>query len=122
MAVKGGDAVRRAYKQLVKKIRTGDANKAVTEILITGTARASVITPVGVTSNLINSQFRVTVPLANGNVQGRAGYTANYAFFVHDPRFPMQFRKKAAEKEFLVKGFAESIGDIQEILRRNFAL
>ena len=121
MAVTGGDTVRRNYRQLTKRIRSQLSNKAITEMLISIQARAAVITPVD-TSNLINSQFRILIPLRRNDLQGRVGYTANYAFFVHDPEFPMRFKKAAAEKEFLLKGAEQAQPEFAEILRRNYSL
>ena len=44
---------------------------------------------------------------------GRVGYSANYAFYVHDPAVNQKFRRATAKKEFLVKGFEDTERQIQ---------
>ena len=90
------------------------AAAAMTKVLVLGASEASVLTPID-TSTLINSQTR-DVDVAGGKVTGRAGYTAGYAKYVHDPRVKQNFRRATAEKEFLRKGFDRSEPRIKAIL------
>jgi len=92
------------------------ATRAVTKMVITGAAHASVYTPVD-TSALLNSQFRKVVNLTH-KVIGIVGYTADYAAAVHDPDNPQTFRRTTAKKEFLRLGFEESEGLLRSILKQ----
>jgi len=82
------------------------ATRAVTKVVITGAAHASVLTPID-SSNLLNSQFKRIVSHGS-KVIGIVGYTAGYAAPVHDPDVKQTFRRPTAQKEFLRKGFEES--------------
>jgi hypothetical protein len=91
------------------------ATRAVTKMVITGAAHASVMTPIA-TSTLINSQYR-KVGKVGSKVRGAVGYTADYAAPVHDPDVAQTFRRPTAEKEFLRKGFEESAELLRSIVR-----
>lgn len=93
------------------------AARAITQALILGGTEASVLTPVGDTSNLINSQFR-SVELDGAKVRGIFGYTAAYALPVHDPSNPQNFRRATAEKEFLKKGFERAAPNIDAVMKK----
>ena len=104
MAVHGiQDAVRNT-EAMVKAIATIRAERAVTVALSIGGAYATILTPID-TSNLVNSQFRrVNV---NGNmITGHVGYTAQYAYWVHQASGKLKgkprahFGKTRAGKEF----------------------
>ena len=88
--------------------------RAVTQALIIGASEASVLTPID-TSTLINSQTR-SVEKRGSQIVGTAGYTAEYARYVHDPNVKQRFRRSTAEKEFLRKGFEESEPNIRAVI------
>ena len=88
--------------------------RAMTQALVLGTSEASVLTPID-TGTLLNSQYR-DVQLVDGKVVGVAGYTANYALPVHDPKNPQNFRRATAEKEFLRKGFVRTRSTIDDVI------
>lgn len=122
MPTKGVDKVNQNMSRLVGKIRGELTRKTVTEIMITGQAHAVLLTPVGDTSNLINSRFLEIINSSNGNFTGRVGYTAAYAKFVHDGG-EKNWQKAGAEAEFLQKGFErDGREDINQIIKRNYKL
>ena len=92
------------------------ATRAITKVVITGAAHASLYTPVA-TSNLLNSQFRKVVTLGK-KVLGIVGYTAAYAKPVHDPKVKQTFRRPSAKKEFLRKGFEDSEKVLRSIVEQ----
>lgn len=94
--------------QFVKRIEDR-AQIGMTEALIKGASEAAALTPIGLTTNLLLSQYK-NVRVENGRVIGVVGYTANYALPVHDPDHKQKFRRASAEKEFLKKGFERSQG------------
>lgn len=94
----------------------GKAVRGMTQALILGASEAAALTPIGDTSNLINSQVR-DVRIEDGRVVGRAGYTASYAVPVHDPDHPQKFRRAGAQKEFLKKGFERAEPNIRKALK-----
>jgi phage tail sheath protein FI len=92
------------------------ATRAVTKMVITGAAHASLYTPID-TSTLLNSQFKRIVQ--NGSkVIGIVGYTAGYAAPVHDPVVKQTFRRATAKKEFLRLGFEESADLLRSIVQQ----
>ena len=122
MPVTGIDKVNKNMSRLVGKIRGEITRKTVTEIMITGQQWAVLLTPVGDTSNLINSRFLEIVNSSNGNFTGRIGYTAAYARYVHDGG-EKNWQKSGAESEFLKKGFErDGKEDIEQIIKRNYKL
>lgn len=102
MPVKGGDKVRRNTKNIISNIRGIKTPEVLQEVMIIGLANAARLTPVD-TGNLLQSQFKRQVKTSTG-YRGTAGYTASYAPFVHDKK-GQDFKKAAAENEFLIKGF-----------------
>lgn len=121
MPVSGGGKVRQRFKNEIERLAVKQTVKTVNEILIEGLSKAAVLTPVD-TQNLIGSQSRIT-RLVPGGVLGRAGYTANYSAFVHDPRVKQNFTKATAEKEFLRKGFErDGLENIKAIIKGNYTV
>ncbi|OBU11693.1 hypothetical protein [Morganella psychrotolerans] len=106
---------------LVGGIRGRQITRAIQAAMLIGGAQATLFTPIGDTSTLINSQFReITV---NGTrVTGRVGYSANYAVFVHDPKVKQKFRRATARKEFLKLGFEESRDEIEAAMRQEMRI
>lgn len=125
----------RGFRQAKAKLRRtmGNIEGAVTErtlleILIIGSGRASIMTPVD-TSNLINSQYR-RIERGPFGAWGRVGYTAAYASAVHAasgeltgqprPNGRGNFWDPSGEPGFLRKGFEESIPQIQAAIKRGY--
>lgn len=92
------------------------AERALTQVLITGAAHAAVMTPVD-TAFLLNSQYR-RIERSGHKYAGTCGYLADYAEDVHSPAHPQRFRRASAEKEFLRKGFEESSDIISRIVEQ----
>jgi hypothetical protein len=88
--------------------------RGMTVALVQGAQEASAITPID-TSVLINSQYKDVNP-EGSKIVGTVGYTAEYAAAVHDPENPQNFRRAAAEKEFLRKGFERAEPAIRQII------
>jgi hypothetical protein len=103
--------------KIVGDIQSRRAVRAIHSALIIGGGRAATYTPVGDTSNLINSQYR-EMSFNGSRLIGRVGYTANYAAYVHDPNRPMKFRLARAKKEFLYKGFEDEEKTIEMVMRK----
>lgn len=105
---------------IINDIRGRKAVRAIQSAILIGGTRADLYTPID-TSTLLNSQYREV--FANGtHITGRVGYSANYAVYVHDPNYPMKFRRATAQKEFLYKGFEDEKATIDQAVRREMKL
>lgn len=144
MPARGVDQVRRNMAEAFQKIAGPMTERTLTEVMIIGGSGAALLTPVD-TSNLINSQYRRIEAGANG-LQGRVGYTANYAAAVHGMRGKLKGQPRAdfgstsegvafgggtgvgnywdpdAEPEFLRKGFEQNLGAIRAAIKRGMQL
>ena len=90
------------------------SERGMTQALVLGATEAASMTPID-TSTLINSQFK-KVDVSGAKVVGTVGYTAEYAMAVHDPDNKQNFRRAAAEKSFLKKGFEQAEPNIRAVL------
>ncbi len=90
------------------------AARGMTQALVLGASEAASMTPIN-TSTLLNSQYK-SVEAKAGRIVGTAGYTAAYALPVHDPDHKQTFRRAAAQKEFLKKGFEQAEPNIRAVL------
>lgn len=79
---------------------------ALTEVIVLGASQAALYTPIDL-STLLNSQYRRILTMGTRLV-GMVGYTADYAWYVHNPDVKQTFRVPTAEKEFLKKGFEDT--------------
>lgn len=113
MPVKGIDQVNRRIKSTLENIDSVVTRKVITEVLMTGQNHAVMLTPVD-TSNLINSRF-LQIKNTGYGFTGQAGYTANYAKYVHDGG-PKNWQKIGAEDKFLEKGFEENLPELRQII------
>lgn len=105
---------------IINDIQGRKAVRAIQSAILIGGTRAALYTPID-TSTLLNSQYREV--FANGTrITGRVGYSANYAVYVHDPNYPMKFRRATAQKEFLYKGFEDEKATIDQAVRREMKL
>lgn len=106
--------------KLIDTIQGRKVMRAMQSALLIGGAQAALYTPID-TSFLINSQFR-EIDVNGVRVTGRVGYSASYAAYVHDPAHPQNFRRSTAQKEFLIKGFEESEGQISAAILKELSL
>ena len=118
--VKGISQAKKNLNALVGDIQGRKVVRAMQSALIIGSSQAALYTPID-TSTLLNSQYR---ELINSGVRltGRVGYSANYAVFVHDPNVPQTFRRATAQKEFLTKGFEDTRGQIDAVMRKELSV
>lgn len=106
--------------RIIKDVQGRKVVRALQSALLIGSAQAAIYTAID-TSTLINSQFREII--VNGVlITGRAGYTANYAVFVHDPEVKQNFRRATARKEFLTKGFEDTRSQIDAVVKKELSL
>ncbi|MBZ6561968.1 HK97 gp10 family phage protein [Klebsiella michiganensis] len=106
--------------RIIKDVQGRKVVRALQSALLIGSAQAAIYTAID-TSTLINSQFREII--VNGvRITGRAGYTANYAVFVHDPEVKQNFRRATARKEFLTKGFEDARSQIDAAVKKELSL
>lgn len=126
MPVRGIERVRANYRRTVEKIISQKSEAAIYAILSQGRAMADKMTPID-TSNLINSGYAPQITATGGTVVGTIGYTASYAFFVHDADGKLRGQPRAngngnywdpnAEPKFLSEGFEQIKSSIPAILR-----
>lgn len=106
--------------RIIKDVQGRKVVRALQSAMLIGSAQAALYTPID-TSKLINSQFREIT--SNGvRVTGRVGYTASYAVFVHDPEVKQTFRRASARKEFLTKGFEDTLNQIDAAVKKELML
>lgn len=118
--VKGIKQVSRNVNRAIDNIQDRKVIRALTRAMIHGLESAAGYTPID-TSVLLNSQFREII--VNGvRVTGRAGYSANYAAYVHDSSIPQRFRLPNARKEFLTKGFEDARDLIDKAIMEEMSL
>jgi len=113
MPVKGIDQVNKRIASTLNNIGDKITRKTLTQVLMTGQNHSIMLTPVD-TSNLINSRF-IQIQNNGMNFKGLAGYTANYAKYVHDGG-PKNWQKIGAEDRFLEKGFEENMPELRQII------
>lgn len=115
--IRGVNNVRRGLSRFFNSEVDRRVERAMTEILIIGMAKAAVYTPID-KGLLINSSFR-EVRVVGGKTIGVAGYTQNYAQALHDredwqPKQPGTPGKRRggynpnAGPKFLERGFEET--------------
>lgn len=119
--VKGVQDCINQLNSIIGDVQGRKAVRAIQSALLIGGTRAALYTPIGKTSNLINSQYR-EILVDGSRLIGRVGYTANYAAYVHDPNRPMKFRLASAKKEFLYQGFRDERETINQVIRQEMSL
>ena len=83
MPVKGGDKVRRKYRETIKSITVKRAEATMTKVVTYAAGASKEIAPIEF-GNLINSQFRKVEKTATG-YRGTVGYTVGYAAALENP-------------------------------------
>ncbi|EES9562152.1 TPA: HK97 gp10 family phage protein [Escherichia coli] len=106
--------------KLINDINGRKVVRALQSAMIIGSSQAALYTPID-TSTLINSQYREIV-INGALVTGRVGYSANYAMLVHDPNVKQNFRRPTAQKEFLSKGFEDTISQIDAVVKKELSV
>lgn len=126
MPVVGLSSIINRTKKLTLDIADKKAARAVTAGAMVGQAFAQMLTPID-TSNLINSQYR-KLERIGGGFRAMVGYTAKYAFFVHQSEgkgkgLPRKTGTKKgrywdpdAEPKFLKKGFEDNRKKIEQVM------
>ncbi len=126
MPVRGIERVRANYRRTVQKIARPVSEGAVYAVLSQGRAMADTMTPID-TSNLINSGYAPQITVARGKVTGTVGYTASYAFAVHEASGTLKGQSRLsgrgdywdpnAQPRFLVEGFDQLKSSVPAILK-----
>ncbi len=119
--VKGVQDCINQLNSIIGDVQGRKAVRAIQSALLIGGTRAALYTPIGKTSNLINSQYREML-VDGSRLTGRVGYSANYAAYVHDPNHPMKFKRPTAKKEFLYEGFKDEKDAIDQVIRKEMSL
>jgi hypothetical protein len=104
--IRGVNNVRRGLSRFFNQEVNRRAERAITELLIIGMAKAAVYTPID-KGLLINSSFR-EVRVVGGKTIGIAGYTQNYAQALHDREGWQGRLNPNAGPKFLERGFEET--------------
>ncbi|EOJ0060637.1 HK97 gp10 family phage protein [Cronobacter turicensis] len=119
--IRGISQAKANLEKLIADVQGRKAVRAIKSALIIGSSQASVYTPIGDTSTLINSQYQ-ELDVNGTRLTGRVGYSANYAVYVHDPNVPQKFRRATARKEFLTKGFEDTREQIDRVMKQELSL
>jgi len=126
MPVRGIERVRSNYKRAVQRIAQPVSEGAVYAVLSQGRALADSMTPID-TSNLINSGYAPQIKIERGKIIGTVGYTASYAFVVHEAPGTLKGQPRPgnrgdywdpnAQPRFLAEGFDQLKSSIPAILK-----
>ncbi len=114
----------------LESIEEEQTERAITATVMQIGVNTAPLVPIGLTSNLINSEFREVKIDGDGWI-GRIGYGANYALYVHEASGKLAGQPRAngkgnywdpnGEPKFLLKGATETAqNDLEAILRRNY--
>lgn len=128
MPSRGFRQTRAKLRRTMGRIEGAVTERTLLEVLIIGSGRASMLTPID-TGNLINSQYR-RIERGPFGAWGRVGYTAAYASAVHAasgeldgqprPNGRGNYWDPAGEPGFLEKGFDESRAQIWAAIKRGY--
>lgn len=126
MPARGIERVRANYRRTVQKIAQPVSEGAVYAVLSQGRALADTMTPID-TSNLINSGYAPQIRQERGKIVGTVGYTASYAFAVHEAPGTLKGQPRPggrgdywdpnAQPRFLVEGFDQLKSSIPAIIK-----
>lgn len=118
--VRGVKKSKAGLNRIINDVKGRKVARALQSAMIIGSSQAALYTPID-TSTLINSQYREIV-INGALVTGRVGYSANYAMLVHDPYVKQNFRRPTAQKEFLSKGFEDTISQIDAVVKKELSV
>ncbi|BEO61096.1 hypothetical protein SMQE30_15190 [Serratia marcescens] len=132
--IKGIKEAQRRLDSVVEDVRTRKAVRAIKTALFIIGKEAALMTPIGKTSVLINSQYQDT-PVVNGTrITGRIGYSANYAVYVHNASGILKglarpksqgggnYWDPSGEPKFLTKAAEKTRRQVGEIIRKEMML
>lgn len=91
--VKGISQAKRNLDRIVGEIEGVKVLRAIKSALLIVAPEAARMTPVGSTSNLINSQFQ-EIMVNEKLITGRVGYSANYALYVHEAKGTLKWKPR----------------------------
>ena len=84
MPVKGGDSVRKKYRETIKSITVKRAEATMAKVVTYAAGASKELAPIEF-GNLVNSQFRNVEKTATG-YRGTVGYTVGYAAALENPK------------------------------------
>lgn len=127
----GTTNLRQQFGQIINNMTGPQLERTITEMLIQAAQYSDELTPIA-TGNLINSRYRNVRPIGDQMV-GEAGYTANYAAYVHEAQGKLKglgvYRSPRrlgfvwgpdGEPKFLEKGRGKMLReDAENIINRN---
>lgn len=131
--VKGIKEAKANLDRFIDDVQGRKVIRAIRSALIIIAPEAARMTPVGSTSNLINSQFLDV--MVNGTiVTGRVGYSANYAVYVHEAKGTLKGRPRpvsqgggnywdpSGEPKFLEKAADNTRSDVNRAIKKELSL
>lgn len=126
MSFEGFDELNARFTEALESIEIGRTQKVVTLIIDEVQAQAATMTPIGKTSNLINSAY-ANLERTSSGWRGEVGYGAEYAFAVHEMPGKLVGTGQAwnpdAEPKFLEKAVRNVMAnDLQGIIDSQYRL
>ncbi|HEI8998059.1 TPA: HK97 gp10 family phage protein [Citrobacter koseri] len=131
--VRGVRQAKASLDRFIDDVKGRKVIRAIRSALIIIAPEAARMTPVGKTSNLINSQF-LEVMVNGTRVTGRVGYSANYAVYVHEAKGTLKGRPRPAsqgggnywdpsgEPKFLEKAADNTRADVDRAIKKELSL
>lgn len=131
--VKGINQAKRNLDRIVGEIEGIKVLRAIKSALLIVAPEAARMTPVGSTSNLINSQIQ-EVEASGTLVTGRIIYSANYAIYVHEAKGTLKGQPRplskgggnywdpAGEPKFLEKAGDNTRSDVDSVVKKELSL
>lgn len=131
--VKGIKEAKANLDRFIGDIQGRKVIRAIRSALIIIAPEAARMTPVGKTSNLINSQF-LDVKVNGTMVTGRVGYSANYAVYVHESKGTLKGRPRpvsqgggnywdpSGEPKFLERAVDNTRSDVDRAIKKELSL
>ncbi|HCC5834821.1 HK97 gp10 family phage protein [Citrobacter farmeri] len=131
--IRGINEAKTSLDRFIDDVKGRKVIRAIRSALIIIAPEAARMTPVGKTSNLINSQFLDA--MVNGTrVTGRVGYSANYAVYVHEAKGTLKGRPRPAsqgggnywdpsgEPKFLEKAGENTRSDVDRAIKKELSI
>lgn len=131
--IRGVSQAKANLDRFIDDVKGRKVIRAIRSALIIIAPEAARMTPVGKTSNLINSQF-LEVMVNGTRVTGRVGYSANYAVYVHEAKGTLKGRPRpasqgggnywdpAGEPKFLEKAADKTRSDVDRAIKKELSL
>lgn len=131
--VRGVRQAQQNLNKLIDDIQGRKAVRAIKSALLIISTDAALLTPIGKTSVLINSQYQ-ELNVNGTRLTGRIGYSANYAVFVHEASGVLKGRPRPqsqgggsywdpnGEPKFLEKAAEKTRDQVDSVIRKEMAL